>query len=812
MNHKMMRTNKLYFLVWILLLPQVVLSQTILEGKVTDSNTGEPLAGANVLVPGTQNATTSDAEGHFKFKVGPKVDKIKVSFVGYHTQSINLSDGSNRLDIRLVPREHNIQEVVIQGDLQQSVERIFHESRLSFSGLDTKNAASNASVFDKLVRIPGVYVESQDLSGLSEKTVRIRGIKSYFTGMTVEGIPNYGVMPIGPRDYLYDMENIGSVSVYKGVIPSGVFSATGNKGGVIRLDFKRPKADFGVTVKQSAGSDAYTRSFIRLDAGRMPTGTKLFGSYSYTKLDKWKGFGEIGPRHNFTFGLTQDLGENLNAEVFFIHNRLKRHDFRELPYEQANNITDNYSVHFLENISESAIDKAYYYDNNKGNFLNSALYTSLQYTASDDLVLNLKPYFSVEDAGLWHKQITGPPQNRNYRLFNRLRNNQKAGFILEGTARFDLVNLSGGYWGEMNDLSAKVHVYRLRTDAERLDLGINPKTENTAPGSIHNPYLKVSGSPGNFDWHAGLKYFYYSGADTKNYSVREGTRERLPTLDLKNIGYGAWLPSVGFGYSFNNRFQVALAYGKNYMRPYMYGPMRSLYLRNKSAFLDYDLTYRKILENWEMETSDQFSFKAVWRGQQFNLEMSPFYTLHHNVLTPVLDPQVGIQYYQNVGEVKAHGIEIQGDVDATGNLSIFFNGTYMNMAYDQNLRVGSGDQQILKIKGNQTPSVPVLSGIGGIQYLRRNLSLSAQLRHVGKRYGDATNQEELPAYNLINLEGSYNFDVTWSDQLEIGLEVKNLLNTLYVGRIDVMDFQNQGNASYYAGMPRAFVLTVSSKF
>jgi len=807
-----MRTNKLYFLIWVLLLPQVVLSQTILEGKVTDSNTGNPLAGANILVPGTQNATTSDAEGYFKFKVGAKVDKIKVSFVGYHTQSINLSDGSTRLDIKLVPREHNIQEVVIQGDLQQSVERIFHESRLSFSGLDTDASASNSSVFHKLESVPGVYVESQDLSGLSEKTVRIRGIKSYFSGMTVEGIPNYGVMPIGPRDYLYDMENIGSVSVYKGVIPSGVFSATGNKGGVIRMDFKRPEPDFGVTAKQSAGSDSYTRSFIRVDAGSMPTGTKLFGSYSHTKSGKWKGTGHIGPRHNFTFGLTQDLGAHLRAELFFIHNRLKRHDFRELSYDQAHDISDNYRIDFLPELSESAAEKAYYYDHNKGNFINSALYTNFRYHVSDDLAFSLKPYFSVEDAGSWHKQLTGPPQNRNYMLFNRLRNNQKAGLVLEGTARLDHVNLSGGYWGELNDLSAKVHVYRLRTGAERLDLGVNPKTENTAPGTIHNPYLKISGSPGNFDWHAGMKYFYYSGANTKNYSVRDDTRERLPTLDLKNIGYGAWLPSVGFGYSFNNRFQMALAYGKNYMRTYMYGPMRSLYLRNKSAFLDHDLTYRKILENWEMETSDQFSLKAGWKQKRFSLELSPFYTFHHNVLTPVLDPQVGIQYYQNVGEVRAHGLEMQGNVDLTGNLSLYFNGTYMSMAYDQNLQVGSGDQQVLEIKGNQIPSVPVFSGIGGLQYLWKNLSLSAQLRHVGQRYGDATNQEEFPAYNLINLEGSYNFDVSWSEQLELGFEVKNLLNTRYVGRIDVMDFQNQGNASYYAGMPRSFVLTVSSKF
>ena len=808
-----MKGNRLLLLLLFCIFPRFVISQVTIEGKVIDTTTHEPLAGANILVPETQNASITDAEGYFKMRIAENVEHIRVSFVGYHTKRVFISDTSAYLNIQLVPREHNIAEVVIRGDLRQSVERIFHESRLSFTGLDSDETASNSSVFDKLARIPGVYVESQDLSGLSEKTVRIRGIKSYFSGMTVEGIPNYGVMPIGPRDYLYDMENIGSVSVYKGVIPSGVFSATGNKGGVMRLDFKRPEEEFGVTAKQSAGSNSYARSFIRVDAGRLPTGTNLFGSYSYTKADKWKGKGDIGPRHNFTLGLTHDLGEKLYAEVFFIHNRLKRHDFRELTYDQAKNISQSYNIRFIGDLLESAMDKAYYYDNNKGNFVNSALYTSLQFNVSDDLVFSLKPYFSAEDARSWHKQITGPPQNRNYMLFNRIRNNKKGGLIIEGKGRLNNINLSAGYWGEVNDLSAKVHVYRLRDDADRLDLGVNPETVNTSPGNIHNPYMKFSGSPGNFDWHAGLKYFYYSEANTENYAVQDDTRERLPTLDIKNTGYDAWLPTVGFGYSFNNRLQLSLAYGKNYMRPYMYGPMRSLYLRNKSAFLEHDLTYRKILENWEMETSDQFSFKAKWQDERFNLEMSPFYTLHHNVLTPVLDPQVGIQYYQNVGEVKAQGLEIEGDWNVADHLSLFFNATYMDMAYDQNLSVDNGgEQQILEIKGNQSPSVPVFSGIGGIQYAREKFSFSGQVRHVGKRYGDATNQEELPAYNLINLKGSYNLDLSWTDNLELGLEVKNLLNTRYVGRIDVMDFQNQGNASYYSGMPRAFVLTVSSKF
>lgn len=787
-----------------------VFSQTNIEGKILDKETNDPLTGATIIVPETRVAAISDNQGRFALTVPEGYNELRVSFVGYETQKFPISDTTTWLNIKMAPREHNIEKVVIQGESDNAVDRIFHQSKLSFQGLESEGSASNTSVFNKLMQVPGVYVESQDLAGLSEKTVRIRGIKSYFSGMTVEGIPNYGIMPIGPRDYLYDMENIGSVSVYKGVIPSGVFSATGNKGGVVRLNFKRPAEQFGITAKQSFGSDTYTRSFLRIDAGRLPTNTKLFGSYSYTQSEKWKGAGNIGPRHNLTLGITQSLGAKLHAEIFFIHNQLERHDFRELSYDQAQNISDSYNLHFLRDITGDAADKAYYYDNNRGNFVNSALYTNLQYTPSDRLAFSLKPYLSAEDAKSWHKQITGPPQNPNYMLFNRIRNTEKAGVLVKGTGSIDNINISAGYWMELNDLSAKVHVYKLLTDAERMDLGINPKTENITPGTIHNPYLKISGSSGKLNWHAGLKYFYYSEANTKNYSIKANTRERVPSLDLRNTEYGAWLPAFGVGYSITDQFQVSLAYGKNYMRPYMYGPMRSLYLRNESNFLDNGLSYQDLLENWEMETSDQFTVKVGWDENNFHFEVNPFYTLHHNVLTPVFDSQVGVQYYRNVGEVKSHGIDFQGDVDITDNFSAFLSTTWMEMAYDRNPEVGTN--QVLDIKGNQTPSVPVFSGLGGITYAFNGFAVSTRLKHIGKRYGDATNQEKLPSYNLINLKGSYNIDFSWTDRLELALEMKNLLNARYVGRIDVMDFQNSGNASYYAGMPRSFVVTLSTRF
>jgi len=43
---------------------------------------------------------------------------------------------------------------------------------------------------------------------------------------------------------------------------------------------------------------------LRIDSGELSTKTSLFGSYSYTDADKWKGKGELGGRFwDFSIGM-----------------------------------------------------------------------------------------------------------------------------------------------------------------------------------------------------------------------------------------------------------------------------------------------------------------------------------------------------------------------------------------------------------------------------------------------------------------------------------------------------------------------------
>lgn len=62
-------------------------AQIILKGKVTDAETGDPIAFANVLIQGTSVGVTTDFEGEYLIRTQTQGDSLTVSYLGYTTQS-----------------------------------------------------------------------------------------------------------------------------------------------------------------------------------------------------------------------------------------------------------------------------------------------------------------------------------------------------------------------------------------------------------------------------------------------------------------------------------------------------------------------------------------------------------------------------------------------------------------------------------------------------------------------------------------------------------------------------------------------------
>src|SRR5215510_12840032 len=97
----------------LLLLTIPVFAQQALKGKVTDKETGKPLAGASVTFAGS-GGTTTDNDGNFSIDCG-KTKRITISFVGYEPYSVNIKNCDAELKVSLQSSGRTLDNVEISA-------------------------------------------------------------------------------------------------------------------------------------------------------------------------------------------------------------------------------------------------------------------------------------------------------------------------------------------------------------------------------------------------------------------------------------------------------------------------------------------------------------------------------------------------------------------------------------------------------------------------------------------------------------------------------------------------------------------------
>ena len=104
--------KNLYFLLWIALLSfSFSQAQQLISGTVKDPS-GAALPGANVLIKGTKNGTTTDFDGKFQLKVEQGVT-LEFSYVGYQSKDIKV-DSKTSYNVTLESGEQ-LKEVTVVG-------------------------------------------------------------------------------------------------------------------------------------------------------------------------------------------------------------------------------------------------------------------------------------------------------------------------------------------------------------------------------------------------------------------------------------------------------------------------------------------------------------------------------------------------------------------------------------------------------------------------------------------------------------------------------------------------------------------------
>ncbi|MFT3748288.1 MAG: TonB-dependent receptor [Agriterribacter sp.] len=209
-----------------------------IKGKITN-NKGEPIAGASVLLVGTDKGMSANADGTFTLTgIKPGKYVLRVSVVGFQNDTRNITVGDGQvldLDFELKESNSSLSEVVVTGYSRQSKRDVTGAvSTVSADVIAKSPVADVASVLQG--RVAGVTVDGQGGPG-NEQVVRVRGI-----GTLGDNDPLYvidGVQTKGGLN-LVNTNDIESITVLKDAASCALYGARGSNG-VIVITTKRGK-------------------------------------------------------------------------------------------------------------------------------------------------------------------------------------------------------------------------------------------------------------------------------------------------------------------------------------------------------------------------------------------------------------------------------------------------------------------------------------------------------------------------------------------------------------------------------------------
>ncbi|MBQ5904053.1 MAG: SusC/RagA family TonB-linked outer membrane protein, partial [Alistipes sp.] len=209
---------------------------------------GQPIAGATVIVVGTQNGTTTNADGSFTVSA-PANGSLQVSFIGYTTETVAIA-GKTNIKITLHEDATNIDDVVVVAFGTTTKEAFTGSAAVVKSEDIAKTQTSN--IAQALVgKAAGVQLSNTSGQPGSAPSVLVRGIGSLSSSTTplwvVDGIPYDGDLAlINPQD-------IETMTVLKDAASTALYGSRGANGVIMITTKKAKSGDAIVTLDAKVG-------------------------------------------------------------------------------------------------------------------------------------------------------------------------------------------------------------------------------------------------------------------------------------------------------------------------------------------------------------------------------------------------------------------------------------------------------------------------------------------------------------------------------------------------------------------------------
>ncbi len=151
-----------------------------ITGKVTDATTQQPMAGVNILIKGTTNGTTTDANGTYTINVDDK-DILVFSFIGYTSFETQVN-GQSTIDVVLSEDMKKLNEVIVNAGYYETTKEMQTGSIVKIEASDIQKQPVSNSIAALQGRVSGLDIIQQNGVPGGNFKVRIRGTNSLANG------------------------------------------------------------------------------------------------------------------------------------------------------------------------------------------------------------------------------------------------------------------------------------------------------------------------------------------------------------------------------------------------------------------------------------------------------------------------------------------------------------------------------------------------------------------------------------------------------------------------------------------------------
>ncbi len=251
-----MKSLYVTLLLFLCLLAQSITAQNqTIQGKVSDADTHEPIAFANVIVKGTTRGTQTDFEGNYQLTLSPQDSVLIFAFIGYNSQTVIIA-GKTTINIQLQSIQNITEEVQVigYGVIKKSDQT---GAVSSLRGSDLTKIPSMSPEQAMQGKVAGVQVNSTSGAPGSVPVIRIRGV-----GTLNNSAPIYVVDGVILDDISFlSSSDIESMEILKDASATAIYGSRGANG-VVLVTTKRASesglANGGIIEPQISFSTEYS--------------------------------------------------------------------------------------------------------------------------------------------------------------------------------------------------------------------------------------------------------------------------------------------------------------------------------------------------------------------------------------------------------------------------------------------------------------------------------------------------------------------------------------------------------------------------